>query len=325
MNFALIGCGLIGQKRAVQIPKGSHIIGCFDVDTKAAENFRDRFQVKNYKSVQELLNHEDLDAVIVSTRHDSLADLATEAIKAGLHVFIEKPGAISFEEFRDLVDLAEARRLRIHIGYNHRYHPSILKTFDLISSGEIGDIMFLRARYGHGGRVGYETEWRANKSQSGGGELIDQGTHLLDLSIGLLGSVQLEYSSTPTYFWDMEVEDNAFISLKNKNGSIAFLHASCTEWKNMFSLEVYGKTGKIEVNGLGGSYGKEILIFYKMLPEMGPPLMQSWAFSESDASWGLELEDFISDIQTGSKKSDNVESSLEVLRIVQDIYQRANP
>jgi predicted dehydrogenase len=184
--------------------------------------------------------------------------------------------------------------------------------------------MFLRGRYGHGGRLGYEKEWRADKSKSGGGELIDQGTHLIDLSIGFLGELKLDYAATPNYFWDMAVEDNVFISLKNVEGNIAFLHASCTEWKNMFSLEIYGKTGKIEISGLGRSYGEETLTFHKMLPEMGPPLTETWSFPEPDDSWALEMSEFVNDLQTGTKYSDNLDSSLEVLRVIGEIYSRTN-
>ena len=182
--------------------------------------------------------------------------------------------------------------------------------------------MFIRGRYGHGGRIGYDKEWRADKSKSGGGELIDQGTHLLDLSIGFLGELQLEFAAIPTYFWDMLVEDNAFISAKNAHGNRAFLQASCTEWKNMFSLEIYGKTGKLDINGLGRSYGVETLTYHRMLPEMGPPVSESWTFSEPDESWALELTEFFEDIETGSRNSDNVASSLEVLKLISEIYSR---
>jgi len=130
---------------------------------------------------------------------------------------------------------------------------------------------------------------RADKSKSGGGELIDQGTHLIDLSIGFLGKLQVDYAATPNFFWDMDVEDNVFMSLQNNSGNIAFLQASCTEWKNMFSLEIYGNTGKIEISGLGRSYGVETLTLHKMLPEMGPPISESWSFVEPDNSWALEM------------------------------------
>jgi hypothetical protein len=122
----------------------------------------------------------------------------------------------------------------------------------------------------------------------------------------------------------MAVEDNVFMSLKSDSGGIAFLHASCTEWKNMFSLEIYGKTGKLEISGLGRSYGEETLTFHRMLPEMGPPITEAWTFPEPDDCWSIEMLEFIEDLISGKRKSDNLDSSLEVLGIIGEIYARTN-
>jgi predicted dehydrogenase len=244
MKAAVIGCGLIGRKRALAFPVDVELVGCFDEVVSVAEGFATEFNTRNFASLNELLEIQDLSFVVIATRHDSLHSLATAALHAGKHVFIEKPGAISHHQFEKVCEVARKRSLRVHVGYNHRYHPAVRKALELSSDGLIGEVMFLRGRYGHGGRLGYEKEWRADKSKSGGGELIDQGTHLIDLSIGFLGELNLDYAATPNYFWDMAVEDNVFISLKNIEGNIAFLQASCTEWKNMFSLEIYGKTAR---------------------------------------------------------------------------------
>lgn len=324
MKAAVIGCGLIGRKRAFAFPDFVELVGCFDEVASAAKSFATEFNTSTSASVKELLEIQDLNFVVIATRHDSLHSLAIQALNAGKHVFIEKPGAINRPEFEKVCEAARNNNLKVHVGYNHRYHPALRKAFELTSNGMIGETMFVRGRYGHGGRLGYEKEWRADKLKSGGGELIDQGTHLLDLSIGFLGQLQLDYAATPNYFWDMAVEDNVFMSLKNDSGGIAFLQASCTEWKNMFSLEIYGKTGKIEVSGLGRSYGVETLSFHKMLPEMGPPITQVWSFPEPDNSWEIEMEEFMCDLQTGSNNSDNLESSLEVLRVIGEIYSRTD-
>jgi len=299
-------------------------MGCFDTNTSAAEVFATEFGTKTFTSVNELLAVGELDFVIVATRHDSLSPLAIATLNAGKHVFIEKPGALNHDEFLKIHEVANKNKLRVHIGYNHQYHPAISKAMQIFVEGLIGELMFLRGRYGHGGRLGYEKEWRADKLKSGGGELIDQGTHLIELSLAFLGDVQLDYAAVPNYFWDMPVEDNAFISLKNNAGNIAFLQASCTEWKNKFSMEVYGKAGKLEISGLGRSYGVETLTFHKMLPEMGPPVTQTWSFPEPDNSWALEMLDFIEDLRTGTRNSDNLDSSLEVLRVIGEIYSRTN-
>lgn len=324
MKAAVIGCGLIGKKRALALPGYVELIGCFDEVGSVAESFATEFNTSNFESLGQLLDIQKLDFVIIATRHDSLHSLAIAALNAGKHVFIEKPGAINYLEFKKVCELARKKNLSLHVGYNHRHHPALKKAYELLKDGSIGEVMFLRARYGHGGRLGYEKEWRADKLKSGGGELIDQGTHLIDLSIGFLGKLELDYAATPSYFWDMAVEDNVFMSLKNKSGNIAFLQASCTEWKNMFSMEIYGQTGKIEISGLGRSYGLETLTFHKMLPEMGPPITENWNFPEPDNSWAVEMSEFLDDLRTGSNKSDNLDSSLEVLRVIGEMYSRTN-
>jgi predicted dehydrogenase len=324
VKVGLIGCGLIGRKRALALPDDVELVGCFDEVTSVAEGFAAEFKIRNFTELNELLEIRDLSFVVIATRHDSLHSLAIAALHLGKHVFIEKPGAISQLHFKEVCELARKKDLRVHVGYNHRYHPAVRKALHLFNNGSIGEVMFLRGRYGHGGRLGYESEWRADKSKSGGGHLIDQGTHLIDLSIGFLGELKLDYAATPNYFWDMAVEDNVFISLKNNKENIAFLQASCTEWKNMFSVEIYGKSGKIEISGLGRSYGIETLTFHKLLPEMGPPLTETWSFPEPDDSWAIEISEFINDLQTGANCSDNLDSSLEVLQVVDEIYSRTN-
>jgi predicted dehydrogenase len=324
MKAAIIGCGLIGKKRASALPDYVELVGCFDEVASVADTFATEFKTHSFISLGELLDIQELDFVIIATRHDSLHSLAIAALNAGKHVFIEKPGAINYLEFKKVCEVARRNDLNVHVGYNHRHHAALKKAYELLNNGSIGDVMFLRGRYGHGGRLGYEKEWRGDKLKSGGGELIDQGTHLIDLSIGFLGELQLDYAATPNYFWNMAVEDNVFISLKNNSGNIAFLQASCTEWKNMFSMEIYGQSGKIEISGLGRSYGLETLTFHKMLPEMGPPVTEVWNFPEPDDSWAVEMGEFIDDLLTGSNKSDNLDSSLEVLRVISEIYSRTN-
>jgi len=321
LNVAIIGCGIIGQKRAIALKGVANLIFCNDVNSESAKKFATEYACKYSENLDLIFSNEKIDAVFISTSHDSLARIALKALNSGKHVFIEKPGAISGLELMAIENLRHIKNLKMHIGYNHRHHRGIRRAIQIAESGDIGKIMFLRARYGHGGRVGYNKEWRSDKKMSGGGELIDQGTHLLDLTQAFLGNITLEYGSTPNYFWDMPVEDNAFIVVKNQSGAVGFLHASCTEWKNTFSLEVYGVTGKLEINGLGGSYGTEKLTYYKMLPEMGPPETYSWEYPMLDDSWTIEVEEFINDIENGTEFSLNLISSLKVLNLVTEIYE----
>ena len=183
--------------------------------------------------------------------------------------------------------------------------------------------MYIRSRYGHGGRPGYEKEWRAVPEISGGGELIDQGVHLIDLARWFLGDFEEISGFAATYFWDMPVDDNGFLLLKTPKKQVAFLHASCTEWKNIFSMEIYGKTGKLIIEGLGGSYGVERLSLYKMLPEMGPPETTIWEFPMADNSWQVEFTEFLTDIKLQRQCNPGIQDAYQALKIVEKIYKES--
>ena len=183
--------------------------------------------------------------------------------------------------------------------------------------------MFLRARYGHGGRIGYDTEWRSQPELSGGGELIDQGVHLIDLARWFLGDFHEIDGYANTYYWNMPVDDNAFLLLKTERRQIAFLHASCTEWKNTFSFEIYGRDGKLHIEGLGGSYGVERLSWYQMLPEMGPPETTIWEYPMADNSWDLEMAEFLEDIRLNRAPSAGLPDAVAALTIVDKIYKES--
>jgi len=184
-------------------------------------------------------------------------------------------------------------------------------------------LMFLRARYGHGGRIGYDREWRADPALSGGGELIDQGVHLIDLARWCLGDFVTVDGHAQTSYWDMPVDDNAFMLLRTASDQTAFLHASCSEWKNTFSWEIYGRHGKLQIDGLGGSYGVERLTWYRMLPEMGPPETTTWEFPMADNSWETEMREFFEDIEKGRPPAPGLADALAVLEIVEQIYERS--
>ena len=155
----------------------------------------------------------------------------------------------------------------------------------------------------------------------GGGELLDQGVHLIDLARWFLGDFTRVSGRTPSYFWKMPVEDNAFLLLETAAGQIAFLHASWTEWKNLFSFEICGRDGKLEISGLGGSYGAERLTFYKMKPEMGPPETTAWEFPSPDNSWETEFAEFLEDIRLRRQPRPGIADAQAALRVVERVYQ----
>lgn len=315
-----MGCGLIGQKRAKNLA-GAQLVRCIDKELSRAERL-----AKDVKGGvastdwQGIIEGSDIDAVVVATPHDSLAEIVRHAVMSGKHVLVEKPAARHFSELIGLPELAVKHGVRARVGFNHRYHRAFQQARKIVDSGALGPLMYLRARYGHGGRVGYEKEWRSQPQLSGGGELIDQGVHLIDLARWFLGDFREIDGFARTYFWDMPVDDNGFMLLKTAEKQVAFLHASCTEWKNIFSWELYGRLGKLQIDGLGGSYGVERLSWYKMLPEMGPPETTIWEYPMADNSWELEMQEFLEDIRIGREPSPGLGDAIAALQVVDRIY-----
>lgn len=321
LNIGIIGCGLIGQKRAKSLGEGGRLVACADIDLNRAQSLAGN-QSKAFDNYQDLLALPEVDAVVVSTLHDSLAAITLAAIHSGKHVLVEKPAARHTRELEPVIAAANQIGVKVRVGFNHRYHRSMRKAKQLVDDGVLGDLMFIRARYGHGGRVGYDKEWRSRPELSGGGELIDQGPHLIDLSRWFLSQEFVEVQGfAHTYYWDMPVDDNGFMLLKTANLQTAFLHASCTEWKNLFSMEIYGRDGKLEISGLGGSYGVERVTWYKMLPEMGPPETITWEYPMADDSWVVELNEFYDDILLNRSVDAGLQDAYESLKVIQHIYK----
>jgi predicted dehydrogenase len=324
VSLAVIGCGLIGKKRIAALAKvpGTRLLFACDLDpARAAEAARLAPSCKAETDFRKVIADPEVDAVIIATLNASLAPIALAAAKAGKHALVEKPGGLSSAELAEVQAAASETGSLVRIGYNHRFHPAILKAREIFESGVLGPLMFLRGRYGHGGRKGYDREWRADPKLSGGGELIDQGVHLIDLATWFMGAFSSVDGHAATYFWDMKVDDNAFLSLRTKGGQTAWLHVSCTEWKNMFSFEIYGRDGKLSIEGLGGSYGPEKLTYYKMLPQMGPPETTSWEFPGGDDSWAIETASFVAELRRPRNEFSGLQDGIRILEIVESVYK----
>jgi predicted dehydrogenase len=326
MNFAIVGCGLIGQKRAKALQAAGHTVRVTaDTVGERAERLAAMCPGASHTADWlQAVSAPEVDAVVVATTNQSLAPVTLAAARAGKHVIVEKPAARTVREIEEVIAAAKQTGVRVQVGFNHRYHPALQMARKLFDSGELGPLLFIRGRYGHGGRVGYEKEWRSNPEISGGGELIDQGVHLIDLSRWFLGDFTRIEGHAETYFWKMPVDDNAFLSLRTAADQTAWLQVSCTEWKNMFSMEIYGRDAKLDIQGLGGSYGVERLAFYKMLPQMGPPETTIWEYPGEDKSWQLELADFEQSVKSGKSRGPTLLDARAALEIVESIYQRSN-
>ena len=322
MKFAIAGCGLIGQKRLKTILPEHELVIATDPQLSRAERLAAQAPHASASSDwRNAVTHPGVDAVVVATTNEALAPVTIAALEAGKHVIVEKPAARNLEELRMIQKAAEVSGKIVQVGFNHRFHPAFSKAREIFEAGSLGPLMFIRGRYGHGGRIGYDREWRADPKMSGGGELLDQGVHIIDLARWFLGDFTRVDGFAPTYFWDMPVDDNGFLLLRTASDQCAFLHASCTEWKNMFSFEIYGRNAKLHIEGLGGSYGVERLYYYAMKPEMGPPDTTIWEYPGADTSWQKELDMFVGAVKGTSKPGPGLRDAEAALEVVTQIYK----
>ena len=321
MKLGIVGCGLIGQKRAAAATAHQIAVVC-DTQIEHARTLAARTGADAVQDWREMMDA-DVDAVIVATTHDRLSEIALAAVEAGKHVLVEKPAGRTLDEVSQVREAARRRGALVKVGFNHRFHPGLARAKEIASSGALGPLYYIRGRYGHGGRVGYDQEWRCKREVSGGGELIDQGSHLIDLSRWFLGDLKFDYAAAPTFFWNIEVDDNCFLALRGAKGEMAWLHASWTEWKNMFAFEIVGRDGKLTIDGLGGSYGVERLTFHKMLSDMGPPETTMWEYPFPDTSWKREFESFEAALEGKPAQIADIDDACAVLAIVQQAYTGA--
>jgi predicted dehydrogenase len=323
MRVGIVGCGLIGHKRARALGE-SRLVAAADTNLGRAEQLAAQFPgCAAGTEWQALVARDDVDLVIVATTNDALAPITLAAIEHGKHVLVEKPAARNAGELHPLVAAARDAGVTVKVGFNHRFHPAFQKARRIFDSGHLGPLMYIRARYGHGGRLGYDREWRADPAIAGGGEMLDQGVHLIDLARWFAGDFSHVGGHVGTFFWNMPVEDNGFALLKTERGQVAWLHASCTEWKNLFCFEIFGRDGKLQIDGLGGSYGVERLCFYKMLPQMGPPETTIWEYPGEDRSWRDEYAYLLACIQAGRQPEGTLADALAALDIIGRLYQQA--
>jgi predicted dehydrogenase len=322
VRVAIVGCGLIGRKRAMAIRRaGDVVVAVVDPDLKHAAALAAECSATALPVITEL-GRDVVDAVVVATPHRDLYAAAAEALELGCNVLVEKPAARTTRELLELGVIAERQGKALAVGFNHRFNPAFTELRGLTLGGDYGRVMAVRARYGHGGRIGYATEWRADPWVSGGGELIDQGFHLIDLSREILGELPVASTFLATVYWDMPVDDSAVVILgdsSTKAGPYAVLHATCAEWKNTFEFEVWCERAKFRMRGLQGSYGRPVLDVYRMLPEMGPPELEVFEFPDEDQSWLNEWVAFSSG-KIGSGGVGDVAAAAYAHRIADQAY-----
>jgi 1,5-anhydro-D-fructose reductase (1,5-anhydro-D-mannitol-forming) len=322
-RVGIIGFGTMGQTRfeAITESEVAMVVAVSDPDsTHIPEG------IKNV-SHDAIINSSEIDVVIVCTPNYLNKELTIRSLDAGKHVFCEKPPCFTAGEALEVIEAEQRSGLKLMYGFNHRHHDSIIRMKELIDGGELGKVLWSRGRYGKSVTEDYSSQWRAKKEFAGGGILMDQGIHMLDLFLHLSGDYDVVKAEVSNLYWNMDVEDNAFVILKDStSGRVASLHSTMTQWRHLFSLEIFMEKGYMVLNGLVTStmsYGEEVLSIAR---NRSAAPAASWkdevkTHYATNNSWQYEMEHFFSAINTNSDvKIGTSQDALQLMTIMDKIY-----
>jgi len=330
LRTAIIGMGKIGRvrKQCLDAHPGFQVVAVCDLNPSLADEFHYLFFSTQFEET--LLN--DLDVVVVCTYNNVSPDIVCEALKNGCHVFCEKPPGRTADDVQRIIAAESLARDRIlKFGFNHRFHYGVMEAKSIIESGRYGQIMWARGIYGKAGGLGFENNWRSERNLAGGGILLDQGIHMLDLMRYFLGEFTDIKSFVENCYWKgTDLEDNAFVIMKTGEGRVAMVHSSATQWKHRFSLDLFMEDGYVSINGLltsTRSYGDESITFGKKQFEnesraFGRPREETIYFDKDD-SFKLEIDEFY-DCIMGKKNcpTGNSQDALKVMQLIEKIYEK---
>ncbi|MFT5926907.1 MAG: putative dehydrogenase [Candidatus Azotimanducaceae bacterium] len=330
IRVGIAGFGKMGKIRAkaVLAHADMELVAVFDINESVLDGLAD---VVGCASFDDLLK-QDIDALVICAFNSVASEYAAKGLQAGFHVFCEKPPAKTVAELEVVRRIEDSTGLILKYGFNHRFHYSVIEAKKIMDSGEMGNILWMRGVYGKAGSIDYHKEWRNYRQYSGGGILMDQGIHMLDLMLYFSGQ---KFSDVHAYLtnahWDVEAEDNAFVMMKTKDGLISTIHSSATQWRHKFLLEIMFEHGYLNLDGILSetrSYAPERLIIGKSEKEhityaMGKPDEIVMNF-EQDDSWQLEINEF-ADAINGNKAVLHGRSSdaMNVMELIEAIYDQS--
>jgi len=325
IRVGIAGYGVVGKRRRYHLDANPH----FEVRAICDRNFsvnplQDR-EIPGFIDYNSLLNC-DLDAVFVCLSNDMAAEVTHESLRRGLHVFCEKPPARNVDELIPVIDEERNRPgLKLKYGFNHRYHQSVREALDLVTSGELGRVINIRGVYGKSNLITFDqTDWRTKKAIAGGGILLDQGIHMVDLLRLFGGDYHRVFSFIRNDYWKHDVEDNAYALMKSDTNVIGMLHSSATQWKHKFRLEIGLEDGLLTLSGIlsgSQSYGRELLqiLYASSASEASESQVQREYIN--DESWAEEIADFAGDIQFDRQVSTGSSNdALETMKLIAQIY-----
>ncbi len=323
IQVAIIGAGLQCRRRApvVKESKDDRLVVIASLHREHAAEMASQMNCEACDDWRSAVTRADVDAVLICTPPYVHAEIGMTALKAGKHVLCEKPMTRTVAEAEQLLKVARETGMTLKCGFNHRHHPAIREAKRLLDLGSIGKPLFARCVYGICGRPGYEKEWRADPEQTAGGQFIEQGTHAIDLFRWFLGEVDQVACMTGTqYFQTQTLDDNGMAIFRMASGAMASVHSSLTQWKNVFSFEVFGEDGYLIVDGLGASYGTEKLIAGRR--DFVAPFQDTITeFRGGDISWREEWTEFRRAIAERREPIGNGDDGLAAIRIALAAYQ----
>ncbi len=326
LRVALIGAGNIGAKRVAALSAFSRdlLLWVYDTNIKKAKELAGQANARVAPSLDAILRDREVNVVVCAATPDANFVIAQKALSSGKHVLIEKPAGFTKTEAQKLLQVVKKSKKILKVGYNHRHHPAIAKAHHLYTRGAIGKLLFIRAVYGHGARKDYDLQWRMQKKFSPGGELYDQGVHIIDLSAWFAGPFVSSYCLAKNLFWHRsDLEDNAFCQLVAKSGAVVDFHVSVSLWKNTFQYQIFGEKGYLVIQGLGRSYGLETLTYGKNIAWGKPSREQVWQFPGPDISWEAEWKAFRKSIFSNTEPPASAQQNLIVCQTLEGLYQSA--
>ena len=331
LRVGIAGYGIVGKTRHKVLAQHEafDVVAVSDISFK--ENPADLDNINTYYDYKDLINTEDLDVLFVSVPNKLASEATLKGLKKGLHVFCEKPPARSLEELYPIRDfLQENTDLKLMYGFNHRFHASIIDAISIIRDGSLGKVVNLRGVYGKSSMISFnQTDWRTKRSESGGGILLDQGIHMLDLMRYFAGDFTSVHSFISNSFWNFDVEDNAYVMMKSDNGIVAQLMSSATQWQHTFNLNVTLERGSLILGGLrtsSKSYGEETLTIISSDPaELNTEPQVEERSYDKDISWDEEIKCFANVLLNSDKiENGSIDEALKIMELIEKIY-KADP
>ncbi|MEK9941945.1 MAG: Gfo/Idh/MocA family oxidoreductase [Gammaproteobacteria bacterium] len=327
IRVGIAGYGVVGQRRRTcvdSLPNAKLVAVCDQKFGNARELDK---SIKCFTGYEELLAQE-LDAVIVCMPNDIAPKVTNASLESGRHVFCEKPPGKSSTDVEIARRLeAENPALKLMYGFNHRYHDSVQDALRIVRSGELGRIISLRGIYGKSKIITFnQTDWRTKRAISGGGVLLDQGIHMVDLMRLFAGELQEVSSFISNEFWGYDVEDNAYALMRTSEGIVAMLHSSATQWRHQFRLEINLEKGGLTLSGIlsgSKSYGAETLtvLYADVDSDNGDPKEVVTRYNH-DPSWDFEIREFISCvIEKRPVVNSSSKDALKTMQLVEQIYK----